>query len=169
MSENRNGRVVNLKGKRFGRLVVLEQIGTKIYSGDHHALWKCQCDCGNVVEVAHLHLVSNSQGYSTKSCGCLGKEMRDKNNPISPFYGGSSVNFIASDKLGKRNTSGCKGVSFDKSRGKWAASIMLKGKRYHLGRCNEKEQAIKIRKEAEQRLFEPFIEWYKEQQINGGV
>ena len=50
---------VNLIGKRFGKLVVLE----KIPGGKH----LCQCDCGNIVEVITYNLTNGN----TQSCGCL--------------------------------------------------------------------------------------------------
>ena len=52
-----------------------------------------------------------------------------------------------------RNTSGVTGVSFDKSRGKWKASIMIDYKDIFLGRFSDKESAIQARKEAENKYF----------------
>lgn len=47
------------------------------------------------------------------------------------------------------NTSGHVGVSWDKSRGKWAAEIRSKGKRERLGRFDKLEDAVATRKAAE--------------------
>lgn len=59
-------RFKDLTGKRFGRLLVIERIGTK----GGHALWKCKCDCGNEAEESSKFL---NRGH-TNSCGCLVKE-----------------------------------------------------------------------------------------------
>ena len=51
------------------------------------------------------------------------------------------------------NTSGHKGVTFDKSRNKWMAHIKLNGKHKTLGRFVKFEDAVKARKEAEEKYF----------------
>ena len=59
------GRAINdLKGKRFGMLLVLEkdEEKTKEYG---RAYWVCQCDCGTIKSVRGNHL-----GKSVVSCGC---------------------------------------------------------------------------------------------------
>ena len=43
----------------------------------------------------------------------------------------------------------------------------IKNKSYHLGYFDSKEDAIKVRKTAEKKLFGEFLEWYKEN-IKGG-
>lgn len=60
-------------------------------------------------------------------------------------------------KLSKRNKTGVKGVRWDKERLKWAASIYFKGKCYQLGRFDDIEDAIKARKSAEEKFFEPVV------------
>ena len=60
-------RALDLTGKRFGRLLVLEKCG---HIGKYIA-WKCKCACGNETIVA----VNNLQNGSTNSCGCLAKEL----------------------------------------------------------------------------------------------
>lgn len=52
----------SLIGKRFGKLLVIEQDG-KIFT---NTAWKCLCDCGNYKTVKRQYL---TQG-KTKSCGC---------------------------------------------------------------------------------------------------
>jgi hypothetical protein len=51
----------------------------------------------------------------------------------------------------KNNTSGTKGVSFDKKGSMWRALITIKGNIIHLGFFKDKESAIKARKEAEEK------------------
>ena len=58
----------NLLGYRFGKLIVLEQTEQRV-SG--RIVWKCQCDCGNIVYVSSNNLRENG---GTLSCGCLSKE-----------------------------------------------------------------------------------------------
>ncbi len=57
------------------------------------------------------------------------------------------------------NTSGAKGVSWDKSRGKWESCIKVNQRKKHLGRFAEFDDAVKARKEAEQLYFnQSFLE-----------
>ena len=51
--------------------------------------------------------------------------------------------------IGKNNTSGITGVSIRKSTGRWRATISHNRKSIHLGYFSTKEEAIKVRKEAE--------------------
>lgn len=60
----------DLTGQRFNRLLVLEPTDKR--ANDRCIIWKCQCDCGNIVEVSSKSLKQNN----TKSCGCLNTETR---------------------------------------------------------------------------------------------
>lgn len=57
-------RYIDIKNQRFGKLVAKEYIGD--------GKWRCQCDCGNTVNVYGINLRS----HGTKSCGCATSEMR---------------------------------------------------------------------------------------------
>lgn len=60
------------------------------------------------------------------------------------------------------NTSGVAGVSFDKQRKRWVASISYNGKRKFIGRFYNKEDAIAARLDAEIHLFGEFSpQWEK--------
>lgn len=61
-------RIIDLTGEKFGKLTVVELNGLDKY---RTALWKCRCDCGNVVNAVHSNLVKGV----TKSCGCMQKEL----------------------------------------------------------------------------------------------
>ena len=66
------GKLIDLTGKRFGRLVVIEREGTYISpSYSSFPLWHCRCDCG-----AECIVNGNSlrNGF-TRSCGCLRSDM----------------------------------------------------------------------------------------------
>lgn len=60
--------VVDLVGKTFTRLTVIERAGTDKWG---QACWKCLCACGNIVIVKGREL----RAQNTKSCGCLSKEV----------------------------------------------------------------------------------------------
>ena len=60
-------RKLNLIGRRFGKLTVVEQDG-KDNSG--HTTWKCKCDCGKMTIARGSHLKNGD----IQSCGCIGKE-----------------------------------------------------------------------------------------------
>ena len=63
----------DLKGQRFGRLVVIERAENFILpSGQPQTAWLCQCDCGNILKTRSFSLTNGI----TKSCGCLAKELR---------------------------------------------------------------------------------------------
>lgn len=55
--------VIDLKGERFGQLLVIKREGT---DKDRNATWLCQCDCGNTCVVSYQALVNKGR----ISCGC---------------------------------------------------------------------------------------------------
>ena len=75
-------RELDLIGQQFGRLKVLDNLpgGKK----------KCQCECGNIIEVETSNLTSGN----TKSCGCLQKDRTSEaslKNLIGQRYGKLTV------------------------------------------------------------------------------
>lgn len=62
----------------------------------------------------------------------------------------------ANSKLISTNSSGYKGVCFDKKTNKWSAEIHWKNKKIWLGSYNKIEDAIKIRQESELKYFGEF-------------
>jgi hypothetical protein len=57
--------IIDLTGKRFGKLVVIKNNG--IDSKSKKATWECLCDCGNTTIVRSDRIVS----LKAKSCGCI--------------------------------------------------------------------------------------------------
>lgn len=62
--KNKNSRYKNLLNLKFGKLLVIEKTEKRKHN---QIVWKCQCDCGNVIEASSTSLTSGG----TKSCGCL--------------------------------------------------------------------------------------------------
>lgn len=62
-------RFIDLTGKRFGKLVVLERV-----KRSRKTEWRCKCDCGNetIVQAANL-----KNGH-IRSCGCMISESNTK-------------------------------------------------------------------------------------------
>lgn len=156
LSKKKQFKHKDLTGSKIGRLTVLEEVNKK----DEKYYYKCKCDCGNI-KVIEADLLTTEK---TKSCGCLGTENAlDKQKlAIEKFkekylVEGTSLASINREKPIKSNTSGITGVTWDKSKGKWMAQIVFKGKSYYLGRYEDKEEAVKARKEAEEKLHKEFL------------
>lgn len=59
-------------------------------------------------------------------------------------------------KIAKNNTSGATGVYSIKNKNKWMSRIMVNGNEIYLGTFNTFEEALKVRKEAEEKYFGKF-------------
>lgn len=68
----------NLKGQRFGRLVVESQAPN---GASGRCRWNCRCDCG---EVTTVHALSLKKGI-TRSCGCVRREQARENIKLTRF------------------------------------------------------------------------------------
>lgn len=161
----------DLTGQKFGRLTVIRDTDERSWGS---IVWECLCECGNKVNVT-----SNNLQNQTKSCGCLRignhldmtssedreiiqatiKKMNDINSE-KYWVEGTDLRQL-NEKMRTNNSSGAKGVSWDKEYEKWVAYIGFKNKLIKLGRFENLEDAIKARKEAEEKYFKPIIEEFK--------
>lgn len=167
--ENNFKKVTDITNNRFGRLIAINPTSKKD-SCNGATIWLCKCDCGNTKEVS----ISDLQNGFVKSCGCLGKENSKSNiqkaikvHLDKHIIEDTNLQIITRKKPQSNNTSGVTGVRWDKSRNKWYAEITFKKKVYYLGRYVNKEDAINVRKEAEEKLFGEFLEWYNRRNNNG--
>jgi hypothetical protein len=81
-------RVIDITGNKYGRLKVIELVGRTKHG---KTIWKCKCNCGNIINVDKGNLISGN----VKSCKCLQREriikaktkhgFRKKNN-TDKFY-----------------------------------------------------------------------------------
>lgn len=61
----------NIKGQRFGKLIVLERAENRIReSGRQDVMWKCKCDCGMIKNIRSTCLLLGM----SNSCGCVNIE-----------------------------------------------------------------------------------------------
>lgn len=73
----------NLTGFRVGRLTVEARVGTR----SNKPLWRCRCDCGNVVDILSSNLTRNH----SNSCGCLNKEKTARRGAAQLLRHGASI------------------------------------------------------------------------------
>lgn len=78
------------------------------------------------------------------------------NNNIENLRPATYAQNLANMKTPKTNTSGVKGVCFDKSRNKWAAEIKCNGVKYRIGRFNTLEEARKAVRMKREQLHKEF-------------
>jgi hypothetical protein len=89
-------RIIDLKGKKFGRLTVLEHV----FDGSL-SKWKCKCSCGNLINVFGAALRKGNN----KSCGCLFKDSLRKVGRVSrrwKGYGEVPYNYFRLAKTGAK-------------------------------------------------------------------
>lgn len=76
-------KLIDLTGKRFGRLTVIERAEDRVRPGYKAPMWKCKCDCGKVI-ITYGALLRKGL---TRSCGCLAKEVSSAAHTI---HGGTN-------------------------------------------------------------------------------
>jgi hypothetical protein len=66
------GKLRDLKGARFGKLLVLERALDRFIGKNNHrqTVWLCKCDCGNEAQVAARRV------FRYGNCGCMYKTTR---------------------------------------------------------------------------------------------
>lgn len=133
---SRNSQYDNIIGRRFGKLIVINELNKHDKNGHKHYL--CKCDCGNTIEVTGNNLIWEQ----TKSCGCLRK--------VKSLQKKKAVN----------NVSGKKGVYRDRYSGKWVASVGLNNRKHKKYTYNFNE-AVEKRAELEREYYLPIINKYQ--------
>lgn len=150
----------NLIGRSFGKL---EVIGRSDKRGSRGArtvpLWECRCECGNITYKATDTLTNPDLSMCNE---CVGKYAMSRMREKAGYVDGTQISRITSNKLMATNTSGARGVYYERKTGKWRARLRFKGKNYSFGSYSFFEDAVKARKEAEQLIFGEFLEQMKQ-------
>lgn len=141
----------NLTGQIFGNLTAVK----KIVDENGLVFWRCRCACGKDTLVRQTNLVSGH----TKSCGCLQRDVILDNLRLMD---GTSITMLKAtlDKRLSSNTSGYTGVYWNGKSQKWRAQITFQGKTYYLGSFRDIADAVKIRQEAEEAIFQTALPFY---------
>lgn len=64
---------INRIGEKYNKLLIIDYGEDEISkSGKHYKVWKCKCDCGNILFVKEKYLLNGDK----KSCGCLSSKNR---------------------------------------------------------------------------------------------
>ena len=74
------------------------------------------------------------------------------------YESGTQISRIRTDKPPSTNTSGVRGVYYDKNSKKWRARLKFRGQLMNFGMYEKFEDAVKARKEAEKMIFGEFLE-----------
>jgi hypothetical protein len=146
-------------GHKNGMLTAIKPTGKK--RNDLFVwVWKCGY-CGKEVEYTSYEVFHNNR----TSCGCCKHKDVDINSRIT-FYENTNIdhikNIIKGSKPPKNNTSGIRGVYYDKITKKWGARIGFKKKNHNLGLYTTKKEATIVRRNSEIKYFQTTIEEFED-------
>ena len=146
----------DISGQRFGNLTVLERADYNNRSNAYR--WKCICDCGAIVYRTAKSLQYSSDSGRIAACSKCSKRIRG-------YVEGTFIPRITNETVQRNNTSGVRGVYYDKSSGMWRSEIRFQKKHIMLGRFRNFDEAVAIRKRAEEHLWGRFFERLNESHI----
>lgn len=146
----------DLTGRHIGKLTVICRSDQYAKRGNRQVrLWKCVCDCGNITYKATDTL---SSGAENSCASCAQKMNAACARQNAGFAYGTQLAKIRDMTPSAANTSGCRGVYYDRKRGYWEAQIKFRGQRTRLGYYKRFEDAVAARKKAESIIFGGFLE-----------
>ena len=146
----------DLAGQHIGALTVLGRSDKYAKRGKRRVrLWECRCDCGATTYKATDTLTA---GVENSCAECAQKRNAACARDNAGFVAGTQLCKIRDLRPTAANTSGCRGVSFNKRTARWEAVIIFRQKRTRLGSYKWFEDAVEVRKKAEQRIFGEFLD-----------
>ena len=145
--------LVDLSGQQFGRLTALHPTVHRDAKGSVY--WSCRCDCGKEIEVTESGLVYGNY----RSCGCLRRENWNQISSYLHRVDGTCIELLENHNPRRDNTSGFRGV-YQIRNGRYRVSIGFKGSRFHIGIFSSIDEAVIARKEAEEQIYNRFLEIY---------
>lgn len=159
-------------GDTYGYLTLVEDTGQR--TNDGSVIWKCQCDCGNIVHRRFDCITESLIKGCAISCGCkkdksIGKKYAFDEKRIRLAreslgqIDGTTMQGINRKNLNKNNKSGVRGVCFQTKKQKWQADIVLRGVSRERKLFDNKEDAILWRQYLEEKYFEPIKAKYREE------
>lgn len=155
MKKERSGNRLDLAGQQFGRLTCLYPDSRRSNKGSVY--WHCFCACGKETEVPASGLVQGN----VKSCGCLKQEVRQEIPSRLRHVEGTCIEILEKRKHRKDNKSGFRGV-YRLPNGRYRVDIGFRGRRFYVGTFPSYEDAVQARREAEEKLYIPFLKAYRQ-------
>lgn len=145
-------RLIDLTGKRYGRLVVLARAENR----GKNVAWECLCDCGKTIVAVGNYLKNGD----TQSCGCIKSTQQDEKN-LREQYDKKRVDGVAkhlfTEKARKDSSTGYRGVSKYKTRvnkeERYRAWITVDGKKYYKSGFLSPEEAYTARLALEEKYL----------------
>ena len=146
----------DLTGKVFGKLTVLGRSDKRNSRGKRTTpMWECRCECGAIIYKATDTLKNSDISMCND---CAGKYAAGIARQSAGFVGGTQITKIMDMTPTAANTSGVRGVYYEKRSNKWRARLRFKGKTMSFGSFARFEDAVFARKEAERIYFGEFLE-----------
>lgn len=148
----------DITGCRYGFLTVIGRSDKRAPRGKRTVpLWECRCDCGAIVYKAKDTLTNPDQC----SCSdCANKHNAAGMRKSAGFVEGTQLSRLTCTEPVGLNSSGRRGVSYDKKTNRWRARIGFHGQKINLGYFKTLEEAVSARERAEQVYFKPLLEKY---------
>ena len=152
----------DLSGQTFGLWTVLRKDDERSVNDGGQQYYICRCACGRESSVEASRL---KRGKSL-SCGqCVEMDRKRAQSEVGRTrtqIEHTNLSLVRRDKANENSKTGVRGVSFESRTGKYVAQISFRSKHYYLGQYSTVEAAKKARKEAEERIFRPFLEHYEQ-------
>ena len=145
----------DLTGQVFGRLTVLGRSDKRSPRGERTIpTQECRCECG-AITYKPTDVLKNSEISMCQAC--QGKYAAQQARKSAGFVGGTQLSKITSTTPAPNSTTGVRGVGYDKRTNRYRARLQFKGKTINLGSYKTLEEAVAVRKRAEEEYFLPFI------------
>lgn len=146
----------DLTGQVFGRLTVIGRSEKRNPRGARTTpMWECRCECGNITYKATDTLTNPDESMCQE---CHNKLAPEKARSAAGFVGGTQISKIKNMKPTAANSTGVRGVQFDKRSGRYRARLKFQGKILNFGSYRTLEEAAAARKAAEEEYFGAFLE-----------
>ena len=151
----------DLTGKVFGRLTVLGRSDKRNPRGKRTTpMWECRCECGNITYKATDTLKNSAVSMCQE---CHEKLAAENARKSAGYVDGTQISKIKKMTLSSANTSGCRGVIYERKSNKYRAVLRFKGNLMHFGSYSNFEDAVKARQAAEREYFGEFLEDVKQE------
>lgn len=146
----------DLTGQVFGQLTVLRRSEKRGHRGARTTpLWECRCICGNITYRA----TDSLKREGNRMCeACRAAFATQKARQSAGYVGGTQLSKIVDARVSAANSSGVRGVQYDKRAKKFRARLKFQGRLMNFGSYEKFEDAVAARKAAELEYYGTFLE-----------